>query len=149
MKLFAKTLLVAGGVMLSGCFSMEVATTRSLKQSALSPDDATPREHVVVSNYGWYLFNYVPLACGNTTPEAWFPWTFFSDRVSSPLLHDKMMTYAAAKRANVKELAFFRDEQVFFNIPGTKFTIPIPYLLCFREIQFSGVLMPRSEEVRQ
>ena len=60
-----------------------------------------------------------------------------------------MMMYAAAKRANVKELAFFRDEQVFFNIPGTKFTIPIPYLLCFREIQFSGVLMPRSEEVRQ
>lgn len=104
-------------------------------------------EHVVVSNYGWYLFNYVPLACGNTTPDAWFPWAFFSDRVSSPLLHDRMMSYAASKKADVKELAFFRDEQVFFNVPGTKFTIPVPYLLCFREIQFSGVLVPRSKEV--
>lgn len=106
-------------------------------------------EHVVVSNYGLYLFNYVPLACGNTTSGAWFPWTFFSDRVSSPLLHDKMMAYAASKKANVKELAFFRYEQVFFNVPGTKFTIPIPYLLCFREIQFSGMLVPRAEEVGQ
>ena len=148
--------------LLAGCYSMDIASNAALDGSlanaenagaaqASAKDSRVPRhvEHVVVSNYGWYLFNYVPLACGNTTPGAWFPWTFFSDRVSSPLLHDKMMMYAAAKKANVKELAFFRDEQVFFNIPGTKFTIPIPYLLCFREIQFSGVLMPRSEEVRQ
>ena len=106
-------------------------------------------EHVVVSNYGWYLFNCVPLACGNASPKAWFPWAFFSDHVTSRLLHDRMMSYAASKKANVRELAFFRDEQVFFNIPGTKFTIPIPYVLCFREIQFSGVMTPRREEAAQ
>ena len=60
-----------------------------------------------------------------------------------------MMSYAAATRANVKELASFRDEQVFFTIPGTQFPVPIPYILCFREIQFSGVLTPRPEEARQ
>ncbi len=146
--------------LLAGCYSMDVASNAALDGTiAQTKDDGVaqvskeqrqspgPVEHVVVSNYGWYLFNYVPLACGNTTPDAWFPWAFFSDRVSSRLLHDRMMSYAASKKANVKELAFFRDEQVFFNIPGTKFTIPVPYLLCFREIQFSGVLMPRPEEV--
>ena len=113
--------------------------------------DRTPRhtEHVVVSNYGWFLFNFIPLACGNASPKAAFPWTFFSDQVTSRLLHDRLMSYAATKRANVKELAFFRDEQVFFSIPGTQFPVPIPYILCFREIQFSGVLTPRSGEARQ
>ena len=106
-------------------------------------------EHVVVSNYGWYLFNFIPLACGNTTPKSFFPWAFFSDQVSSRLLHDRMMSYASSSKANVKELAFFRDEQVFFNIPGTKFPVPIPYVLCFREIQFSGVLVPRQQEIKQ
>lgn len=145
--------------LLAGCYSMDIASNAALDGSIAQAGNAVATqasrdngrssrhvEHVVVSNYGWYLFNYVPLACGNTTPGAWFPWAFFSDLVSSRLLHDKMMAYAASKRANVKELAFFRDEQVFFNVPGTKFTIPVPYLLCFREIQFSGVLVPRPEE---
>ena len=148
--------------LLAGCYSMDIASNAALDGTLAKKGDTAAAqvskendraskhvEHVVVSNYGWYLFNYIPLACGNATPEAWFPWAFFSDRVSSRLLHDRMMSYAASKKANVKELAFFRDEQVFFNIPGTKFTIPIPYLLCFREIQFSGVLMPRLEEVGQ
>lgn len=148
MKLFAKTLLVAGGVMLSGCFSMEVATTRSLKQSALSPDDATPREHVVVSNYGWFLFNWIPLACGNATPGASFPWKFFSNQVTSELLHDRLMSYAAASEADVKDLVYFRDEKVIFNFPGTNFSIPIPYLLCYQEIQFSGVLTKKSSAMK-
>jgi hypothetical protein len=57
------------------------------------------------------------------------------------------MEYAMERNATVKELTFFRDEQVFFNVPGTQFPIPIPYVLCFREVQFSGILTPRAEEV--
>ena len=64
-------------------------------------------------------------------------------------LHDRMMEYARKQGADVGELTFFRDEQVFFNIPGTQFPVPLPYILCFREIQFSGVLVPRPEEARQ
>ena len=149
-------------LLLAGCYSMDVATNDALDGPLAKTEDVAAAqaskdggrssrhvEHVVVSNYGWYLFNYVPLACGNTMPDAVLPWALFSDHVSSRLLHDKLMKYAASRRANVKELAFFRDEQVFFNVPGTKFTFPIPYLLCFREIQFSGILVPRPEEVRQ
>ena len=149
-------------LLLAGCYSMDVASNPALnasvarekpgatqEEAASSNRKSRRAEHVVVSNYGWYLFNFIPLACGNAAPDAFFPWAFFSNQVSSTLLHDRMMSYAAATRANVKGLAFFRDEQVFFTIPGTQFPVPIPYILCFREIQFSGVLMPRPEEVRQ
>lgn len=150
-------------LLLAGCYSMDIASNAALDASR-APEKhldaeqgkAMPREHqsrraehVVVSNYGWYLFKAIPLACGNTAPKSFFPWAFFSDQVSPKLLHDRMMSYASATNANVKELAFFRDEQVFFTIPGTQFPVPIPYILCFREIQFSGVLTPRPKEVRQ
>ena len=140
-NILKKVLLLAGPVLLAGCYSMEVATSSSLKASALSPDDGAPLEHVVVSNYGWYLFNWIPLACGNATPGAFFPWKFFSNQVRSDLLHDRLMSHAAAQNADVKDLSFIRDEKVFFDLPGTNFPVPIPYVLCYREIQFSGVLM--------
>ncbi len=131
--------------MLAGCYSMDVASNSALDKHGTK--GSRHAEHVVVSNYGWYLFNCLPLACGNTNPKASFPWSFFSNQVSSSLLHDRMMEYAMERNAPVKELPFFRDEQVFFNVPGTQFPIPIPYVLCFREVQFSGILTPRAEEV--
>jgi len=135
-----KVLLLSGAVLLAGCYSMEVATSSSLKTSALSSDDGSPLEHVVVSNYGWYLFNWIPLACGNATPGAYFPWKFFSNQVRPDLLHDRLMAHAAAQNADMKDLSFIRHEKVFFDLPGTNFPVPIPYVLCYREIQFSGVL---------
>ena len=132
---------------LAGCFSMDVATTSSLKKSALSPEDGRPMEHIVVANYGWFLFNWIPIACGNARPGASFPWRFFSNHVDSALLHDRMMSHAAAKNADVRDLVFTRDEKVIFDLPGTDIPLPIPYVLCFREIQFSGVLTQRATPV--
>lgn len=146
MKKVANSLLLAGAALLTGCFSMDIAQTDSLKESALSLNDGKPMEHVVVSNYGWYLFNCIPLACGNASPDAFFPWRLFSNHVTSNILHDRMLTYAASINADVKDLAFFRDERVIFDLPGTNFPIPIPYVLCFREIQFSGTLTERMEK---
>ena len=133
--------------LLAGCYSMDVATTASLEKSALSPDDGRPVEHVVVANYGWYLFNFIPIVCGNSTPGASFPWKFFSNHVKSDLLHDRMMAHAAAKHADVKDLVFTRDERVIFDIPGTEIPLPLPYILCYREIQFSGVLVHSAAPV--
>ena len=130
--------------MLAGCYSMDIASNAALDGGTVR--EAPHAEHVVVSNYGWYLFNWLPLACGNANPDAIFPWAFFSNQVTSSLLHDRMMEYASSRNANVKELTFFRDEQIFFTPPGTQFPIPIPYVLCFREVQFSGILMPRGKE---
>ena len=130
--------------MLAGCYSMDIASNAALDGDSIR--EAPRAEHVVVSNYGWYLFNRLPIACGNANPDAIFPWVLFSNQVTSSLLHDRMMEYASSRNANVKELTFFRDEQIFFTPPGTQFPIPIPYVLCFREVQFSGILMPREKE---
>ncbi len=128
---------------------MDVSTSPALHREGVPAAGGRQPEHVVVSNYGWYLFNRFPIACGNATPGASFPWRFFSNQVSSRLLHERMMSYAAARKANVNDLVFFCDEQVFFNVPGSQFPLPIPYVLCFREVQFSGVLTPSGEEVKQ
>lgn len=136
--------LVLVASLLAGCYSIDIATTSSLKKSALSPEDGRPMEHVVVSNYGWYLFNFIPIACGNDKADAVFPWLFFSNRISATILHDKMMAYAASMNADVRDLAFFCDEKVIFDLPGTHFPLPIPYLLGFRDIQFSGTLIQRK-----
>ena len=146
MKKTANALVFAGAALLTGCFSMDIAKTDSLRESALSSDDGKPMEHVVVSNYGWYLFNCIPLACGNASPDAFFPWKLFSNQVTSNILHDRMLAHAASINADVRDLTFFRDEKVIFDLPGTDFPIPIPYVLCFREIQFSGTLTQRQDK---
>ena len=119
-------------LLLAGCYSMDISSNKAISHPSSSSNEVARAEHVVVSNYGWYLFNAIPLACGNADRDAKFPWK-----------------YARKQGADVGELTFFRDEQVFFSIPGSQFPVPIPYVLCFREIQFSGVLTKRETEVRR
>ena len=128
-----------------GCYSVDIAANQALSNSALSPSDAEPEEHVVVSNFGWLLFNRIPLVCGNGDPDGLLPWSFFSNYMSPEFLHDQLMKYAAGRDTNVRDLMFYQDEKVFLNIPGMgQFSLPIPYLICLREIQFSGVLTSRN-----
>ena len=141
-------------LLLAGCFSIDRGTSAAFRNSRLKASDGEPVEHILVANYGWYLFDCIPLVCGNATPGAFFPWNFFSGQVKPDLLHDRLMTHAAAQNADVKDLFFIRGEKVCFDLPGTNFPVPIPYILCYREIQFSGVLMQHkdpepSPEVKQ
>ena len=145
MKAILQVVSVGGLAMLAGCYSMDVATSTAPSDSALAPGESHPTEHVVVSNYGWFLFNIFPIVCGNAAPGASFPWKFFTNQVSPSLLHDRLTAHAAARGADVTNLTFFRDEQVFFDLPGSDIPLPIPYLVCFREIQFSGILTPRRD----
>lgn len=147
MKRIAKTLLAMGAALIAGCYSMDISTTDTLKGSALSADEGAPIEHVVVANYGWFLFDCLPIVCGNATPGATFPWKFFSNQVTPALLHDQLMAHAASIHADARDLIFLRDENIIFNVPGTNFPLPLPYVLTYREIQFSAVLTQRKEEL--
>jgi hypothetical protein len=126
--------------LLYGCYSMETASNEALRGSNAPDCGCAPIEHVMVSNYGWYLFNCVPLVCGNASPDASFPWKFFSDQVSPAILHDRMMSYANSKKANVSNLVATHNEKVFLEVPGSDIPVPIPFLLCYQEIQLSAVL---------
>ena len=101
----------------------------------------TDEEHVLVSNYGWYLFNVIPIACGNANENRWLPWVMFRDDVKMDKIQRRFMMHAADEgREQMRNLAYTNYESVMFEIPGVNFPLPIPYVLTYREIQLSGVL---------
>ena len=139
--------VVAG--LCTGCFTMATATTESLRNSKDTGMSGRPREHVVVSNYGWYLFNVVPLVCGNAREGASFPWAFFRDEVTADIVHNRLTSYAASKGANLAELNLYVNDNVLFEIPGSSIPIPMPYVLCYRERLVSALLLdpPITQEL--
>ena len=132
----------------AGCFSIDRSSSEAFRGSRLNVTDGEPMEHVVVSNYGWFLFDCVPLVCGNATPGASFPCRMFSDQVKADILQCRLTDYAANKKADLVDLHYFHNSNVLFSIPGLSLPIPIPYLLCYREIQFSGVLVKPPARTR-
>ncbi|MCR5752931.1 MAG: hypothetical protein K6G91_13325 [Kiritimatiellae bacterium] len=117
--------------LLAGCFSVDTATCTS-----------TGDEHVVVSNYGWTLFNCIPLCCGNATKreDRFGPWAFFRNDVTMEKLQNRFMDYAKARGRELECLTYHKYETVLFNIPFTQIPVPLPYIVCFRELQLSGVV---------
>ena len=99
---------------LAGCLSTEV-----------SKSEVCGAEHIYVSDYGWKLFNCIPIFRSDIT----------HDRVQKALSDD------AAKRGKTPVgLAYHNYDTVMFEIPYLYIPIPIPYHLCYHEVQLSGVL---------
>lgn len=119
--------------LLSGCFSID-----------RSPIGKNGNEHVVVANYGWTLFNRIPLFCGNaTSPEKTRrvgPWAFFRDDVTMEKLQGRFLELAAQEGREATDLVYHDYNTVLMTLPMSGITIPIPYLICYRELQLSGVL---------
>ena len=125
----------------AGCFTMDTATTESLRNSHHTGMEGKPREHVVVANYGWYLFNVIPLVCGNAREGALFPWAFFRDEVTADVVHNRLTSYAAQYGCHLAELNLYVNDSVLFELPGTSVPIPMPYVLCYKERLVSALLM--------
>ncbi len=114
---------------LAGCFSIERGIVKT-----------TGQEHVLASNYGWYLFHVIPLASGNTSEDPFLPWIIFRDDVTMEKVQDRFFKYVNAVEAKADNLSYTTYESVMFEIPGSNIPIPIPYFISYREIQLSGVL---------
>ena len=82
--------LVTGALFCSGCFTMATASSESFSKAHRQGVNGAPREHVVVSNYGWFLFNKIPLVCGNAREGARLPFVCFRDDVASDIVQDKL-----------------------------------------------------------
>lgn len=126
--------LLSLALLLGGCFSFDAAVSQR-----------TGEEHVLVGNYGWRLFNIIPLVCGNATdplvevPHG--PWAFFRDDVTMDKVQSRLVNYAATKsEKKLIDITYNAYDTLFFSIPGLQIPVPIPYLLCYREIQISGTL---------
>ncbi len=141
-RLFSVSIL-AILVLVAGCFSMESASMRldaNGKRIHVRASGGIPSQHVVISNSGWYLFNALPVVCGNAHEDAWFEWRFFSDEVDLDLLHNRLTRHAARAGCLVEGLNVFNSELVLLEIPGTEFPLPLPYIITYREMQISCVL---------
>ncbi len=128
-RYFGLLSLVSAALALTGCFSLDTATNR-----------ITHDRHVLVANYGWYLFDTYPLICGNISPRKISPFAFFRDDVTMDKVQTRFMDFAKKERLTPRDMTYHANEQVMFTIPGLSIAIPLPYIVTYREIQLSGVL---------
>lgn len=131
MKRLLNGFLLLSALAFGGCYSFE--TTRSKE---------TGERHIIAMNYGWYLFNRLPIICGNSRPKAerFGPWSFFKDEVTFDNTQRCFMRDLAADPHDLHDLNYWVRENFLFEIPFVEIPLPIPYLITYREIQLSGVL---------
>lgn len=135
---------LAGAAVLAGCCSVQQTDVPANDPPYRLADGSRPISHAVASNYGWYLFNAIPLVTGNANVESFFPWAFFSDDVRFDVLQTHLVELAEKRGAQLRELNLSRDESIFFDVPGLSIPLPIPYLFCYHEKQVSAVLAEGS-----
>jgi hypothetical protein len=114
---------------LTGCFSLENASSRVSKD-----------EEVVVRNYGWKLFYFIPVVCGNASENPFSPWVFFRNDVDMNKLQSRLMDFAASNGKTPYKLVYHNYDTVMWEIPLVNLSLPIPYFLCYNEIQLSARL---------
>ena len=117
------------GLFLAGCFSLETAELTKCGD-----------ENLLVTNYGWYLFNVLPVATGNASEKALAPTIFFRNDVTMDKIQHRFMNYANFYGKKTRDMSYYTQESVLFEIPGTDLPIPLPYILTYKEVQLSGVL---------
>ena len=114
MRFLLLSTVLGATLCLAGCLSTEV-----------SKSDVSGVEHIYTSDYGWKLFNCIPLFRPDITNE----------RVQKALAEE------AAKRGKTAvDLAFHNYDTVLLQIPILYIPVPIPYVFCYHEVQLSGVL---------
>jgi hypothetical protein len=132
MRIFTIILLLSGAVTCgSGCFSIDAVHSDLHNEK---------REHVVVRNYGWILFNCIPLVCGNATENSFMPWAFFRNDITMDKVQGRFANYASRRGKKAYDLKYTDYDTVLFNLPMLQYPLPIPYLICYRELQLSGNL---------
>lgn len=114
MKVVTLIYVFCATLCLSGCLSTEV-----------SKSEVSGVEHIFTSDYGWKLFNCIPLFRPDITQE----------RVQTALFEE------ASKRGKTAvDLSYHNYDTIMFEIPILYIPVPIPYLICYHEIQLSGTL---------
>lgn len=122
--------------LLTGCFTVESGVSR-----------VSGATHLLVSNYGWYLFDTIPLVCGNAKPDRLTPFVLFRDDVTMDKVQQRFMNSAAAQGTSADDLVYRGFDSVMLSLPGVDIPLPLPYLLTYRELQLSGHLRRDRQDV--
>ncbi len=119
----ALTTAAVATMCLTGCFSVDTA---KLGHGG--------GEHVVMSNYGWKLFNWIPLFCGNASEDASCGFVLFRNDVTAEKVQARFAKYANGRTIECPVYDF--NDTVFFELFG----FPIPYILTYSDISLSGTM---------
>lgn len=125
----------------AGCCTRCSVSPEHMKGLHVAGADGEFAEHYHVRNSGWYLFDKLPLVCGDTNPNSLCGISFFSDQVRvdtmTRIFNDRVRS-TGTKPACVATIV---DDGVTFEVPGVSFPLILPYVVCYREVQISGVLV--------
>jgi len=106
--------LACATICLTGCMTTEISTS-----------EVTRQEHIYVRDYGWKLFNCVP---------------FFRSNISQDRVLKELLDSAAKRGKTAHNITFHNYDTIMLNVPLIVCTLPIPYVLCYKEFQVSGEL---------
>ena len=126
--------VVFAAISLAGCFSVEVASSPVLGDEV--------KRHVIVDNYGWYLFGALPLVCGNENLESWCPISIFCDEVNPQVAYGKVKCLSEREGCEIGNFHLVDDNDVmfeFYSIP-----VPIPWIVVRKEVSLSAYLVKKG-----
>lgn len=123
MKILVILALLAGTSCLTGCFTVDSSPIKG------------GGEHVVMRNYGWKFFDWIPLLCGSTS-EKGAGVAFFRDDVTYEKIQARFVKYANGR--TIESPVFDENDEKFISMLGVP--IVIPYLFTYQEITLSGTL---------
>lgn len=126
MSKFLTLIGICGALCLTGCFSIEMAK---------EPGNKT---QVIASNYGWYLFDCIPLVCGDPDEDWIIPCTFFRNRVTMDDIQARLLKKMQKSGKHVESLAWKNNDSVLLTVPILNIPVPVPYIITYHEMQLSG-----------
>ena len=126
--------MAAASISLAGCFSVEVASSPVLGEGV--------ERHLIVDNYGWYLFGYVPLLCGNKKLDSWCPISIFCDEVNPQVAYEKVKSLSEREGCEIGNFHLVDDNDVMFEFYSVP--VPIPWIVVRKEVCISAYLMKKG-----
>lgn len=144
MKRLLQIVLVVITAVFTGCYSLDV--TKMPGQNATAGE-----QHIIVSNYGWYLFNTWPIISGNPQAANRASCRLFKNTVRLPLMQDKLMTYAKQHNTTVSDIQTdYRSTCMISLIPflqNVAINVDTTFgIIWYKEIQISATL--KKEETK-
>jgi hypothetical protein len=128
----------------TGCFHFEKTNNVALKGLDVLGTPGVTEECVTVSNYGYYLFNVLPLFCGNTVDGRLGNTVWFQNHVTLDRTQAVMMREIKPMRPLVTCLQPHSYETCFFSV--------IPYIgnslgiVWYKQIDLSAILVKTKNQ---
>lgn len=144
MKTLRLLVMLAAGMSLAGCYTRYSVRPSRLTSLAYGDERGRIVEHYQARNYGWYLFGSIPLVCGDRDEDNNGTFVFFSDQVRMELLTEDFNQRVRETNTRPACVTTLDRDMIAFEVPGLSIPLVLPYVLCYREVQLSALLLEKE-----